>query len=132
LPELSDEGAEMIYRNTCCELYFKTWIFLVKKIIYIDHLRILRECPWIPTVLYDSCENDKEIYVPPAIDLMQNRYNWPCFITDDNLAEVFFQFKYLWEVHCNNEFFEIYRIGPGNLGVRARKIGSSKAFDNKK
>ena len=122
MPELSDEGAEMIYRNTCVELYFKSWIFLLKKIIYIDNLRILRECPWEATVTYDALNNDKKVYVAPVLDLMQNRFNWPCFVTDDNFRDVFFQLKYLWEVHCNNKFFEIYRIGPGNLGIRSREI----------
>ena len=83
MPELSDQGAEMIYRNTCVELYFKSWIFLLKKIIYIDALRILRECPWEETIIYDELNNDKIIYVPPVLDLMQNRFNWPCFVTDD-------------------------------------------------
>jgi hypothetical protein len=70
--------------------------------------------------------NDKKVYVPPVLDLMQNIFNWPCFVTDDNFGEVFFQLKYLWEVHCNNKFFEIYRIGPGNLGIRARLLKISK------
>ena len=49
MPELTDDGAEMIYRNSCVTTYFKTWIFLLKKIIYIDNLRILRDCPWEET-----------------------------------------------------------------------------------
>ena len=112
-------GADIIYRNTCVTLYFKTWILLIKKIIYIDNLRILRECPWEPTSYFN--EEDKEIYVPPKIDLMGNRFLWPSFVTDDNFGEVFFNLKFLWESHCNSNQFEIYRIAPGSLGLRVRK-----------
>jgi hypothetical protein len=101
MPELSDTGADMIYRNTCVESYFKTWIYLVKKIIYDDDLRPLRLCPWEPQSYHDA--KNHEIYVPPKIDLIQNRFNWPCFVTDDSLPEFCFQLKYLWEIHCNND-----------------------------
>ena len=119
MPELSNDGADIIYRNTCVTIYFKTWIYLLKKIIYIDNLRILRKCPWEQTTMFDW--DDEEIYIPPVIDLMGDRNFWPSFVTDDNFGEVFFNLKFLWEVHCNSDHFEIFRIGPGNLGIRARK-----------
>ena len=77
MTELNDDGTEMIYRNSCVTLYFKTWIFLIKKIIYIDNLRILRECPWEQTIEYDMLE--QEIIIPPKIDLMGTRSFWPSF-----------------------------------------------------
>ena len=127
MPELTNDGAEMIYRNSCCSLYFKTWIYLLKKIIYIDNLRILRECPWERTTMYN--EDDEEIEILPVIDLMGTRSFWPSFVTDDNFGEVFFNLKFLWEVHCNNNQFEIFRIGPGNLGIRTRKqVGKKNSY----
>ena len=126
MPELTDDGAEMIYRNSCVTIYFKTWIFLLKKIIYIDDLRILRDCPWEQS--WEINLENKIVYNPPLIDLMGTRTFWPSFVTDDNFGEVFFDLKYLWEVHCNNNQYEIFRVGPGNLGIRARKQLKKKEF----
>jgi len=92
MPELSDDGAEIIYRNDCVELYFKSWIYLVKKIIYIDNLRILRECPWECSRLIN--EFNKELEIEPVLNLMGDRSLWASFINDFNFSEVFFQLKF--------------------------------------
>ena len=105
MPELSDEGAEIIYRNDCVDLYFKTWIYLVKKIIYVDEFRILSDCPWEPTYITEGMNENVEVF--PKIQLMENRFLWPCFIHDRNLCEVFFQLKFLWNEHSNNKYIEI-------------------------
>ena len=124
MPEISNEGANAVYRSNCVELYFKCWVFLLKTIVYIDHLRELRDCPWEPT--YSEKENGKIVEVEPILDIVGNPTLWPSFCNDDNFQEIFFQLKFLWEAHCNNPKFEIFRIKEGELGLRARKKSNEK------